>query len=81
MTGVGTPVIGEVASDTERFKERFQFEKHLILATPEHIGQDFSRPGAIAESGVWGLKKVAPPVEMKFKQKLSSTKEIRHARR
>ena len=65
MSGVRPPVIGEEARDAKGLQQGFELQKHLVLATAKHIGQDLR--GRIAPRGA------APPVSSPIQQAQSST--------
>src|SRR5712691_8456989 len=42
MPGIGAPMIGVVAGQSERLEQRFELEKNVILAAAKDIGQNGS---------------------------------------
>src|SRR5262245_39309969 len=44
MSRVRTPVIGIEARDAKWLQQRFELQKHLILATPKDISQHLATP-------------------------------------
>ena len=43
MPGLAPPMIGIKARQTKGLQQRFEPQKHLVLPTPKHIGQDGAR--------------------------------------
>ncbi len=42
MTHVCAPIVGIIAGDPKRLQERLQVQEHLVLTSPEDIGQDLA---------------------------------------
>src|SRR5215470_4598727 len=42
MSGVGPPIIREVAGEAEGLQQRFEPQKDLIFAAPKDVGQDLA---------------------------------------
>ncbi len=42
MSRVSAPIVRIILRDSKGLQQRFELQKHFILATPKHVGQDLA---------------------------------------